>query len=152
MDKFAPLNMTPAEIIDYTPEWTGERFADGRPHVPDALIARQNVTITEAWGILRGDGYHHQYEDGWFCTHPGQVLAGRADSYVHAAAPANARHHGGEGGGAGLCGRPDFVAHRHAGAGRCLRGRCLWQDRAGAGDWRQPGHIDLRQVRQRGGA
>ncbi|MCB9150678.1 MAG: RraA family protein [Caldilineaceae bacterium] len=79
MDKFAPLNMTPAEIIDYTREWSGERFADGRPHVPNALIARvKNVTITEAWGILRGDGYHHQYEDGWFCTHPGQVLAGRA--------------------------------------------------------------------------
>lgn len=79
MDKFAPLNMTPAEIIDYTREWTGERFADGRPHVSDALIERvKKVTITEAWGILRGDGYHYQYEDSWVCTHPGQVLAGRA--------------------------------------------------------------------------
>ncbi len=79
MNKFAPLNLSPAEIIDYTREWQGDRFADGRPHVPDALLARaKNVTITEAWGILRGDGYHHQYEDGWFCTHPGQVLVGRA--------------------------------------------------------------------------
>ncbi|MCB0109610.1 MAG: hypothetical protein KDE53_26995, partial [Caldilineaceae bacterium] len=24
------------------------------------------------------NGYHHQYEDGWLCTHPGQVLVGRA--------------------------------------------------------------------------
>ena len=79
MHKFAPLNLSPDEIIDYTREWTGDRFDDGRPHVPDALLERvRNVTITEAWGILRGDGYHHQYEDGWFATHPGQVLVGRA--------------------------------------------------------------------------
>ncbi len=79
MQKFAPLNLSPNEIIDHTREWTGDRFDDGRPHVPDALIERvRNVTITEAWGILRGDGYHHQYEDGWFATHPGQVLVGRA--------------------------------------------------------------------------
>ena len=79
MQKFAPLNLSPDELIDYTREWTGDRFDDGRPHVPDALLERvRNVTITEAWGILRGDGYHHQYEDGWFATHPGQVLVGRA--------------------------------------------------------------------------
>lgn len=79
MKKFAPLNLSPEEIIDYTREWTGDRFDDGRPKVPDALIERaKNVTITEAWGILRGDGYHHQYEDGWICTHPGEVLVGRA--------------------------------------------------------------------------
>ena len=79
MKKFAPLNLVPDEIIDYTREWRGERSEDGRPYVADALLERvRNVTITEAWGILRGDGYHFQYEDGWFCTHPGQVLVGRA--------------------------------------------------------------------------
>ena len=35
-------------------------------------------TLTGAWGVLRGAGFHHQYEGGWFCTHPGEVLAGRA--------------------------------------------------------------------------
>ncbi|MCU0520384.1 MAG: RraA family protein, partial [Anaerolineae bacterium] len=79
MDKFAPLNMAPEEIIDYTPEWKGERFADGRPKVPDALLERvKSVTLTQAWGVLRGDGYHWQYEDGFVCTHPGQTLVGRA--------------------------------------------------------------------------
>ncbi|MCB0080772.1 MAG: hypothetical protein KDE47_07585 [Caldilineaceae bacterium] len=79
MEKFAPFNMTPEELIDYTPDWTGERFEDGRPKVPDNIIERmRQVTITQAWGVLRGDGYHHQYADGFVCTHPGGVLVGRA--------------------------------------------------------------------------
>ena len=79
MEKFAPLNMSPEELIEYTPEWQGERFADGRPKVPDDILERmQNVSITQAWGVLRGPGYNWQYEDSWVCTHPGQVLVGRA--------------------------------------------------------------------------
>ena len=79
MTKFAPLNLTPEELIEYTPDWTGDRAADGRPLVSHDLLERmRSVTITQAWGVLRGDGYHHQYEDGWLCTHPGQVLVGRA--------------------------------------------------------------------------
>ncbi len=79
MEKFAPLNMSPEELIEYTPQWQGERFADGRPKVPDDILARMhNVSITQAWGVLRGPGYNWQYEDGWICTHPGQVLVGRA--------------------------------------------------------------------------
>lgn len=79
MEKFAPFNMTPAELIEYTPDWTGERFADGRPKVADGIIERmRHVTVTQAWGVLRGDGYHHQYADGFVCTHPGGVLVGRA--------------------------------------------------------------------------
>lgn len=79
MEKFAPLNMSPEELIEYTPEWEGERFADGRPKVPDDILDRmRNVSITQAWGVIRGPGYNWQYEDGWICTHPGQVLVGRA--------------------------------------------------------------------------
>ena len=79
MEKFAPLNMSPEELIEYTPEWEGERFADGRPKVPDDILERmKNVSITQAWGVIRGPGYNWQYEDGWVCTHPGQVLVGRA--------------------------------------------------------------------------
>ncbi|NKB71140.1 MAG: RraA family protein [Candidatus Latescibacteria bacterium] len=79
MEKFAPLNMSPQELIDYTPQWEGDRFADGRPKVPDSILVRmRQVSITQAWGVLRGPGYNWQYEDGWFCTHPGQVLVGRA--------------------------------------------------------------------------
>ncbi len=79
MEKFAPLNMSPEELIEYTPEWKGERFADGRPKVPDDILERtRNVSITQAWGVIRGPGYNWQYEDGWICTHPNQVLVGRA--------------------------------------------------------------------------
>lgn len=79
MEKFAPLNMSPEELIEYTPEWEGERFADGRPKVLDDILERmRNVSITQAWGVIGGPGYNWQYEDGWVCTHPGQVLVGRA--------------------------------------------------------------------------
>jgi regulator of RNase E activity RraA len=77
--KFAPLNLTPEDVIAYTPLWQGERSADGRPRVPDDVLARMRaVTITQAWGVLRGEGYHWQYEGGWQCTHPGETLVGRA--------------------------------------------------------------------------
>ena len=79
MEKFAPLNLNPEEIIDYTPEWTGERFADGRPRVPDNILERMRlVTITEAWGLLRGDNFHFQYAGDFICTHPVETLVGRA--------------------------------------------------------------------------
>jgi len=76
--------MTPEMMIEYTPDWDGERFQDGRPRVPDDILERlKRVTITQAWGIVRGDGYSHQYEGGWQCTHPGQTLVGRAVTAVY---------------------------------------------------------------------
>lgn len=79
MEKFAPLNMPPEELVDYTYEWTGDRFMDGRPKVSDAMLARvANVSLTQAWGVLNGAGYKWQYEDGFMCTHPGETLVGRA--------------------------------------------------------------------------
>ena len=76
---YCPFNLSREEMIDYTREWTGERFDDGRPRIPDSLIQRARlVSITGAWHILRGEGFHHQYEGGFVCTHPGEVLAGRA--------------------------------------------------------------------------
>ena len=79
MEKFAPLNLTPDELTEYTREWNGERFPDGRPKVPDGIIERmKRVTITQAWGVLTGQGYKWQYEGNWNCTHPDGVLVGRA--------------------------------------------------------------------------
>ncbi len=49
-----------------SPQWTGERFADGRPKVSDDLIDRLRlVSLEEAWGVLRRHGYHHQFEGNW---------------------------------------------------------------------------------------
>lgn len=70
---------TREDVIKYTPDWHGERFADGRPKVPDDILDRmKKVTLEEAWATLRSAGFNHQYEDGWYCIHPDQVLVGRA--------------------------------------------------------------------------
>jgi regulator of RNase E activity RraA len=74
-----PGVLTRELLIKYTPEWTGERFPDGRPKVPDGILERmKNVTLEEAWAELRAAGFNHQYEDGWLSIHPGRVLVGRA--------------------------------------------------------------------------
>ncbi|MEM9328358.1 MAG: RraA family protein [Bacteroidota bacterium] len=50
----------------YTAEWTGDRMEDGRPYVTDEQLARlKNISIEEAWGFMRGKGYHNQFERGW---------------------------------------------------------------------------------------
>ncbi len=74
-----PGILTPELLIQYTPDWKGERFADGRPKVPDGILQRmKSVTLEEAWAELRAAGFNHQYEDGWYCIHPEKVLVGRA--------------------------------------------------------------------------
>ncbi len=71
--------LSPAEVIHDTPEWKGERVADGRPKVPDAILDRmKSVTLEEAWATLRYAGYEHQYEDGWATLYPDKILIGRA--------------------------------------------------------------------------
>jgi regulator of RNase E activity RraA len=70
---------TPDDVIKYTPGWHGERFADGRPKVPDDILDRmKTVTLEEAWAVLQQNGFMHQYEDGWLSIHPDKVLVGRA--------------------------------------------------------------------------
>jgi len=73
----------PERLRALTPEWSGERFADGRPRVPDALLERMKlVTTEEAWGVLRRHGYHFQFAGGWLNLHPERVLVGRAVTAV----------------------------------------------------------------------
>ncbi len=74
-----PGVLTKEQLVEYTPDWTGERFADGRPKVPDDVLDRMtHVTLEEAWAVLVGAGFAHQYADGWLVIHPEQVLVGRA--------------------------------------------------------------------------
>ena len=74
-----PGVLTKELLIKYTPEWTGERFADGRPKVPDGILQRmKTVTLEEAWAVIKQAAYGHQYEDNWFTIHPDKVLVGRA--------------------------------------------------------------------------
>lgn len=67
------------ELIFLTPEWAGERFADGRPRVSDDILERmKRVTLEEAWAVLRGQGFNFQYEGDWQVIDPDAVLVGRA--------------------------------------------------------------------------
>lgn len=71
--------------IDFTPEWKGERFEDGRPKVPDSILERMGeVTAEEAWSVLRRAQYNHQFEGNWqqIETVPGKRLVGRAVTAV----------------------------------------------------------------------
>ena len=67
------------ELIFLTPEWKGERFADGRPKVPDNLMKRmRSVSVEEAWAVMKNAGYGYQIAEGWQQINPDSVLCGRA--------------------------------------------------------------------------
>lgn len=68
------------QMLFYTQEWDGERFEDGRPKVSDSILERMgNVSIEEAWGVLRGKGYHNQFADAnWKIINPRRPMVGRA--------------------------------------------------------------------------
>ena len=54
------------ELIFLTSEWKGERFADGRPKIPDDLLQRaKHIMIDDAWTVLKNEGYLNQFEGGW---------------------------------------------------------------------------------------
>ena len=74
---------TPEQRIAYTRDWQGERFDDGRPKVSDEVLVRlKDVTAEEAWGVLRGRGFHNQFEGGWTVINPGPRLVGRVVTAV----------------------------------------------------------------------
>jgi len=78
------------QIVQYTSLWKGERFADGRPKVPDEILERMKaVSIEEAWGTCRSRGYNSQFEGNWVITGPSSpVLVGRAvTAYFHPVRP-----------------------------------------------------------------
>src|SRR6185295_2487188 len=86
---FAVLALAPAargqvnalsreQMIKYTAQNPYERFPDGRPKVPDALLAKlKDMSAEEVLGLnLRG--FRNQWEAGWQVLHPNKILVGRA--------------------------------------------------------------------------
>lgn len=72
------------ELLFLTSEWKGERFADGRPKIPDELLERaKHVTIEEAWLVLRNEGYLCQFEGNWKIVHHNAVMVGRAVTAIY---------------------------------------------------------------------
>lgn len=72
------VGSSPEYIKALTSEWKGERFPDGRPKVSDNILARlKNISIEEAWGVLRNKGYHNQFEGNWIIINPDSAMTGR---------------------------------------------------------------------------
>ncbi|PYT63786.1 MAG: dimethylmenaquinone methyltransferase [Acidobacteria bacterium] len=67
------------DLVDYTPQNPFDRFPDGRPKVPDDLIARaRGLSSEEVWAGLSQKGFNNQYADGFQILHPGTTMVGRA--------------------------------------------------------------------------
>ncbi len=72
------VGSSPEYIKALTSEWKGDRFTDGRPKVSDAILDRlKNISIEEAWGVLRNKGYMNQFEGEWTIINPEEVMTGR---------------------------------------------------------------------------
>ncbi|MCC6341132.1 MAG: dimethylmenaquinone methyltransferase [Bryobacterales bacterium] len=73
------FQFTKQDLIDYTPRNPFDRLDDGRPKVPDAMIARaKELSAEEIWAVLPGKGFRNQYADGFRILHPGKTMVGRA--------------------------------------------------------------------------
>ncbi|MCW5978113.1 MAG: RraA family protein [Bryobacteraceae bacterium] len=70
--------------IEFTRDWKGDRFPDGRPKVPDEVIERmRTVTAEEAWGVLRRHNFNYQFEGNWQVINPSEKrLVGRVVTAV----------------------------------------------------------------------
>src|SRR6476661_2061847 len=72
------VTFTADQIKALTPDWKGERFADGRPKTSDRFLERlKHVSVEEAWGYLRNKGYQNQFEGDWMVIRPDSVMVGR---------------------------------------------------------------------------
>jgi 4-hydroxy-4-methyl-2-oxoglutarate aldolase len=72
------VGSSPEYIKALTSQWKGERFPDGRPKVSDAILERlKNISIEEAWGVLKNKGYNNQFEGNWIIIQPERAMTGR---------------------------------------------------------------------------
>jgi 4-hydroxy-4-methyl-2-oxoglutarate aldolase len=73
------FSLTKEQMIEFTAQNPFERFADGRPKVPDGLIDRvRDLSAEEVLAVLPRKEFRNQYADGFRVLHPGKKLAGRA--------------------------------------------------------------------------
>lgn len=77
--KSQQVQISKEQLIALTPAWKGERFADGRPKVPDNILKRmKQVSVEEAWAVMKNAGYAYQVAESWMLINPDSVLVGRA--------------------------------------------------------------------------
>ena len=67
------------DLIDYTAQNPFDRFPDGRPKVPDALLQQaRELSSEEVWAVLQEKKFNNQYADGFRVLHPDKPMVGRA--------------------------------------------------------------------------
>ncbi len=72
------VTLTSDQIKALTPDWKGERSADGRPKVDEKFFARlKKIHLEEAWGVLRNKGFQNQFEGDWMILDPDSAMVGR---------------------------------------------------------------------------
>lgn len=73
------FQFTRQQMLEFTAKNPYERFADGRPKVPDSLLEKVKALAAEdIFGVLPGAGYPNQWEGEFRILHPGTKLVGRA--------------------------------------------------------------------------
>src|SRR5271157_8412 len=72
------FSLSKEQMMQYTAQNPFDRFPDGRPKVPDALLEKlKDMSAEEVLG-LNQRGYRNQWEAGWQVLHPNKKLVGRA--------------------------------------------------------------------------
>jgi 4-hydroxy-4-methyl-2-oxoglutarate aldolase len=74
------ITFSKQDLTDYTAENPFERFLDGRPKVPDAVLRQaRELSSEEIWAVLEGKkDFGNQYADGFRILHPEKPMVGRA--------------------------------------------------------------------------
>ncbi len=73
------FTLTKDQLMTYTSANPFERFPDGRPKVPDAILEKvKGLSIEEVWAVLPNRGFRHQFSGDWQIMHPDKKLVGRA--------------------------------------------------------------------------
>ena len=78
------FSWTKDEMVEYTKAWTGERFPDGRPRVPDSWLERARYMSSEEVTVPAGRGGgppniagYAQFDGDFKVLHPELKMAGR---------------------------------------------------------------------------
>ena len=73
------FKLTREQVVEITADNPFERFPDGRPKIPDALLEQaKGLSAEDVWAVLPGKNYRNQWADGFQLLHPGTKMAGRA--------------------------------------------------------------------------
>ena len=73
------LTFSKQDLTDYTAREPFDRFSDGRPKIPENLLARaRELSAEDIWATMQQKGFDNQYADGFQVLHPGKTMVGRA--------------------------------------------------------------------------